>query len=121
VLPGFTRAADVGLAPVRILNEAERRGLSNKLFEYLHAGLPVVTSAGTAQAEIVEGDGAGEAIPDLEPATIAAAARRLGEAPDAERRARSERLRARAREAWSWEAESRVLTDIYARLAVPSR
>ncbi len=116
-LPGYTRAADVGLTPVRILNEAERGGLSNKLFEYLHAGLPVVTTEGTAQAEVVREEDAGVAVPaENAPGAIAAAVRALGEIPEAGRRARAERLRAAARERWCWEVEAPVLRDLYARI-----
>lgn len=113
-LPGFTRAADVGLAPVRVLNESERRGLSNKLFEYLHAGLPVVTTAGTAQAEVVQREEAGVVLEANGPEAIAAAVRTLGGIPEAERRSRSLRLRGIARERYSWEREAEVLAGVYA-------
>ena len=96
-LPGFTRAADVGLTPVRVLNDSERLGLSNKLFEYLHAGIPIVTSGGTAQADFVREVDGGAILGSLEPAEIAAAAAALGDVPPGDRRRRSERLRALAR------------------------
>ena len=102
---------------MRVLNEAERRGLSNKLFEYLHSGLPVVTTEGTAQGDLVREHGAGEAVAGLDPADLAAATARLGVVPEAERAARSERLRSLARERFSWEAEGRALAALYARIA----
>jgi hypothetical protein len=37
--------------------------------------------------------------------------------PEAERRARGERLRARARERWCWEVEGRKLEELYRRFA----
>jgi glycosyltransferase involved in cell wall biosynthesis len=115
-LPGFTRAAAVGLAPVRVLNESERRGLSNKVFEHLHAGIPTVTSAGTAQEAFVRETGAGEAIEGLDPRAIAAAALRQGGVPEAEARARAERLRALAKASWSWESEAPILARLYDRI-----
>lgn len=112
-LPGFTRAADVGLTPVRVLNRSERNGLSNKLFEYLHAGIPCVTTEGTAQAEFVREVGGGEVIKDFEPQTIAEAILRLAAAAPAEARARSHRLRSLARSTYCWEHESAKLEGTY--------
>jgi glycosyltransferase involved in cell wall biosynthesis len=112
-LPGFTRAADVGLTPVRVLNDSERRGLSNKLFEYLHAGIPCVTTAGTAQAEFVRENRAGEVVEGLEPRDIAAAVVRLGAVRDW-----SDRLRGLARGKYSWEVEEGRLAEVYEGLPV---
>jgi len=110
-LPGFTRAADVGLTPVRVLNEPVRRGLSNKLFEYLHAGIPCVTTAGTAQADFVRDNRAGEVVEGLDPRDIAEAVVRLGAV-----RGWTERLRTLARETYCWDVEEIRLAEVYGRI-----
>ncbi len=43
-LPGITAAADFGVTLLEDLNLSTRLGAPNKLFEYLHAGLPVLVS-----------------------------------------------------------------------------
>jgi glycosyltransferase involved in cell wall biosynthesis len=87
-LPDVLRGADVALVPYAI-NELTRSVFPMKVFEYLAAGLPVITTplpalAGTPQVAVAAD--AGE--------TIAAIERALAEdGPDA-RRARSEAVRA---------------------------
>jgi glycosyltransferase involved in cell wall biosynthesis len=115
-LPGFTRAADVGLTPLRVRNAAERHGLANKLFEYLQAGLPIVTTDGCAQGKLVLEEDAGVALKSLDPRAMAEAIVALGALPRPERERRSERLRALARERYCWQVESRALADTYARV-----
>jgi glycosyltransferase involved in cell wall biosynthesis len=112
-LAGYTRAADVGLAPMYVTSLAERWGLANKLFEYLQAGIPVVTSEGTAQADVLREADAGIAVREMTPEALAAAIRETGEKGPEERRRFSERVRGLARERWCWEVESKVLTDLY--------
>lgn len=112
-LPGFTRAADIGLTLIRPLNPAERYGLGNKLFEYLHAGLPVVTTEGTAQAELVKEADVGVVIPEITPEAVAQAVRVLAARLDAEGPEGRDRRRAMARERWCWEEESKKLVRLY--------
>ncbi len=114
-LIGFTRAATVGLTPIRVSNRSERFALSNKLFEYMQAGLPIVTSEGTAQAEIVRELDAGAIIPwENSPESLAAATLALDQVPAEVARLRAARLRNLARERFCWEVESKVLLDVYA-------
>lgn len=115
-LPGFTRAADVGLTPLRVRNAAEHYGLANKLFEYLQAGLPIVTTDGCAQGTLVRELDAGVALKNLEPMAMAEAIVALGNISEEERKRRSDRLRVLARERFCWEVESRALAEVYARV-----
>ncbi len=55
----FLSSADVGLIPLRHYGSHEM-ALANKLFEYLHAEIPVVVSDCKAQREFVEATGIGE-------------------------------------------------------------
>jgi glycosyltransferase involved in cell wall biosynthesis len=113
-LAGFTRAANLGLAPVRPLNPGERYGLSNKLFEYLHGGLLVITTEGaTAQAAIVRQLNAGIVIPDATSDAIASAVRSIAALTESERRSRGQALRETARREWSWDAEAGKLRALY--------
>ncbi len=116
VLPGFTRAADLGLAPIRPVNLGQAYSLANKVFEYLHGGLLVVSSDIPAQAALIREHDAGMVLPEVTPAALADAVRRVAALPEAERRSRGERLRALAREKYSWEVESRKLEDLYRRI-----
>ncbi len=120
-LIGFTRAATVGLTPIRVSNQSERSALSNKVFEYLQAGLPIVTSDGTAQAALLRELDAGAVIPwENTPESLAAAVLALAAGPEEEARRRSARIRAIAKERYCWEVEAKVLVDVYARLPLPS-
>jgi glycosyltransferase involved in cell wall biosynthesis len=116
-LPGWTRAADAGLAPIKPLNKGQAYSLANKLFEYMHAGIPQIVSDIPAQAALVREERAGVVLPEVSAEAIARAVAEIAAVPEAERRADGERLRARARERWCWEVEGRKLEALYGRLA----
>lgn len=44
VLPGYTMGADIGINLLEDLNLSKKLASPNKLFEYIHAGIPVVCS-----------------------------------------------------------------------------
>jgi len=115
-LPAWTRAADVGLAPIRPTNKGQALSLANKLFEYLQAELPMVVSDIPAQAELVRELDAGEILPEITPRAIAAAVARIAALPDEERRKWGARLRAVAHEKYCWEMQSPKLVAVYDRV-----
>ncbi|MGE0553599.1 MAG: glycosyltransferase family 4 protein [Gemmatimonadales bacterium] len=85
-VPGVMARFDVGLM---LLREAElfRFGVSpNKLFDYLAAGLPVVSNVGGDVASMIAAAGAGETVAGGSPSALAEAIRRMAA------RARAERL-----------------------------
>jgi glycosyltransferase involved in cell wall biosynthesis len=96
-------------------NHLDVHARSNKLFEYMSAGLPVIVSDLPGLRRLVDEHGCGVCVDPRDPQAIAAAMRQLvddvGEA---------ERMGARGREAvrrlYSWESEGRRLLDLYATL-----
>lgn len=72
----FLRTADIGLIPLRHFPSHEF-ALANKLFEYLHAGLPMVVSDCRAQAAFVAEFGVGAIHRADDPADLARAVREV--------------------------------------------
>jgi glycosyltransferase involved in cell wall biosynthesis len=76
-LRSFTRLADFGLSLDKATNINYRFSLPNKLFDYLHAGLPVLVTALPEVERIVTEYNVGMVIPDPDPATLAEAMRQM--------------------------------------------
>lgn len=105
----FLRTADVGLIPLRHFGSHEM-ALANKLFEYLHARLPMVVSDCRAQAEFVRRHDLGEVHIAEDAADLARAVQRV--------LADREQIRARMddpalRGAYTWQAQATVLQGVY--------
>jgi glycosyltransferase involved in cell wall biosynthesis len=104
-LPAVLRGADVALVPYAI-NELTRSVFPMKVYEYLAAGLPVVTTPLPALAETPHVAVAADA-----PETVAAVERALAEDGPATRQARSDAVREHSWEARLAEIES-YLSDL---------
>jgi glycogen synthase len=108
----YVAEADVGVNPLARYPGGDR-ALPNKLFEYLHAGLPMVVSDSPAMAEIVRRHGLGEVAAVDDPRAWAAAIVRALEGPryrdDAEEWERLKRE-------WSWERQAERLLALYSEL-----
>lgn len=89
-----------------------RYSVPNKLFEYIMAGLPVLTSHLDATVELVRQYEVGEVVESLEPAAVGEAISRLLTDPAALARMRARALDA-ARDTLNWEVESQRLLRIY--------
>jgi glycosyltransferase involved in cell wall biosynthesis len=105
-LPEVLRGADVALVPYAI-NDLTRSVFPMKVYEYLAAGLPVVTTPLPALAEIT-----GVVVAADAPATIAAVERALAEDGPAARRARSAAVREN-----SWDARLEEIGSYLSSLA----
>jgi glycosyltransferase involved in cell wall biosynthesis len=105
-LPEVLRGADVALVPYAI-NDLTRSVFPMKVYEYLAAGLPVVTTPLPALAEIT-----GVVVAADAPATVAAVERALAEDGPAARRARSAAVREN-----SWDARLEEIGSYLSSLA----
>lgn len=91
----------------------------NKMFEYMSAGLPVITSSFPLWREIVEGNDCGVCVDPLDPAAIAAAIDRFVENP-AEARRQGDNGRRAVVEKYNWAAEEKKLLALYEQLLPPA-
>jgi glycosyltransferase involved in cell wall biosynthesis len=109
----WTASADIGLmifAPDYSPNV--RMFLPNKLFEYIMAGLPVLTSELPAVVEIVRAHALGAVATDLTPEGVARAINQLFAHPEHLEMMRTHALQAAATE-YSWEKEHLRLLEFY--------
>ncbi len=107
-------AASIGLVPVKGDNLNNHLGDTNKLFEYLMAGLPVAASdLPEIRRVVTQGDPpVGEIFDPDSPASIAGAVRRVLSDPTMYERRRREARRL-ALERFNWNIEERRLFDLY--------
>ncbi|MEO8449060.1 MAG: glycosyltransferase family 4 protein [Gemmatimonadota bacterium] len=102
--------ADVGANPIH-RNEKHDTTLPNKLFDYMAAGLPVLTSDSTPSARVVKANECGEVFRSGDPADLAEAVRRMF--PRERRLAMGLRGQAAIATDFNWgEDEKRVLRSL---------
>ena len=106
----FLRSADVGLQPMLggIINH--ELALPNKLFEYLHAGLPMVVTDLQELGRFVREHGLGETFSSGNPVDMAASIQKVLANPQPYRRASSDPV---LRAEYSWDHEARALIAAY--------
>lgn len=107
---GYLSQASLGVHPL-VHVAGHEMALPNKLFEYLHAGLPVVVSDVRLMADFVQEHGVGRVFTAEDPAALAAAVR----AVLAERDTYVAAIRGQPelRERYSWERQAEVLLGVY--------
>ena len=115
-VPTFLRTADVGVHPLLPSGNADR-ALPNKLFEYLHACIPVAVSDLPALGGFVRRTGVGEVFAPGDVEGLAQAVRTVL----ADRRAyRTALTDPKLRSEYSWERQSERLIATYDELLLPS-
>ncbi len=116
----WTASADLGLNVLPPdYSPSIRYCLPNKLFEYLMAGVPVLTSPLEAVVDVLRTYGAGSVVASLDPDVVARAINGMLADPDMLAQMRRNALAASARDL-RWDAEQKHLLDLYRRiLAIP--
>jgi len=111
VLDHFTRQAHLGLSIDKpsVLNH--RYSLPNKLFEYLHAGVPVLSSRLIEQERIINHYQVGAYIDNHQPEHIAGKIREIFD--DEDKLSDWKENTERVREELNWENESKIIIDIF--------
>lgn len=113
-VPAAASHASIGLVPFQNTCLSHYLTLPNKLFESIHAGLPIVASDFPEFRRIVEGEDVGIVCDTADPQAIASAVRTiLGDPALADRYRRNARAAATR---YTWEIEAAKLTGLYARL-----
>jgi glycosyltransferase involved in cell wall biosynthesis len=114
-LRSVTRRAHLGLSLDKPNNINHIYGLPNKIFDYLHSGVPVLVSRLVELEKIVDTYDVGDFIDNHEPGHIAA--KILAISIDPGRLAQWKHNTARVREELNWECESRVVVNIFEQVA----
>ena len=109
----YTSVADLGLALDKDTNVNYRYSLPNKVFDYLHAGIPVLASNLTEIRRIIETYDVGTFIPDHEPRHIAEKVNEIFSHPDKLHQWRQNTRK--AADELNWEKESVKLKKVYAK------
>ena len=110
-LRAYTRQASIGLSLDKPAHLNYLYSLPNKLFDYIHAGLPVLISNLPETSRVVREWGVGEIIDISEPKIIAA---RLKEMLHGNQLKRMQEACGAARLVFNWQQESKILLDIFA-------
>ncbi|MFZ4785588.1 MAG: glycosyltransferase [Flavobacteriales bacterium] len=109
----YTACADFGLSLDKPLHENYRLSLPNKLFDYIHAGIPVLVSALPELERIIRTYQVGWIIDEITPEKVAAAMMKAISSSD---KAQFKANCLFASEDLNWEKEEEVLRSIYATL-----
>jgi glycosyltransferase involved in cell wall biosynthesis len=113
-LATWMATCDVGLAPFRASKVFDAT-ISNKIFDYMSIGLPVVATAVRPVARILRETGAGVAVPPDSPRALAEAMLSLRDAR--RRRELGERGRQAVRRRYNWEQEGARFVSCIERVA----
>lgn len=109
-LRAWTRLADIGLTLDKDTNINYRFSLPNKIFDYIHAGVPVLASSLVEVKKIVEQYQVGKVVPDHDPKNIAAT---LTEMLNSAEYSKWKENAGKASELLNWENEEKELISVF--------
>jgi glycosyltransferase involved in cell wall biosynthesis len=107
----YTRSADAGMSLEKDTNLNYRFSLPNKLFDYISAGIPVITGSLPEIRKVVEENDCGIIIPDITPREISRAIIKLRDDPDLRNKLKMNSIN--ASKSLNWENESRKVNEFY--------
>ena len=113
-LPSYTASADIGVQPIENTCLNHYTTDSNKLFEYVQAGLPVIASDLPEIRRIVRQHDLGLLVSAGDSEALAVALRRM--VADAQLRAHYAARARAAAPALSWEVQEHLLVELYRRV-----
>ena len=113
MLMRYTAAADLGLSLDKDTNINYRFSLPNKIFDYLHAGIPVLASDLVEIRKVIETYQVGDFIPDHQPQHIARKVNEIFSRP--EKLVQWKQNTQKAASELNWENESKILKNVYAK------
>jgi glycosyltransferase involved in cell wall biosynthesis len=115
----YTLLADIGLSLDKDTNLNYRYSLPNKIFDYIHAGVPVLASDLPEVKKIIEGYAVGRISPDHEPKKLATILNEmLSDTTQMKIWKENTKL---AAEKLCWEEEEQVLRAVYAKFRKAKR
>ncbi|HEY2649620.1 MAG TPA: glycosyltransferase [Puia sp.] len=107
----LTPKAQLGISIDKSTVLNHKYSLPNKLFEYLHASVPVLASRLIEQERIINGFEVGDFIDDYQPERIAEKIKEIFANP--EKLKRWKQNTCKVRETLNWENESKIVIDIF--------
>lgn len=110
-LPNYTMLADIGMVLEEPLGKSFEYALPNKLFDYIHAEIPIIAGNLPEVKRIVESYKVGEIVTDYSPKSIAKTVRLLIE--DITLRTEIKRHQKKAKELLCWEKEQQQLDKYF--------
>lgn len=114
----WTASADLGVLVLEPINLSKRLALANKIFEYMAAGIPILTTDLPENRRIIDQCDCGWLIADWDPPALAEHIARILAQPD-EMRRRGENGRRWFEQRYNWEAESGQVSGVVERLLAP--
>jgi glycosyltransferase involved in cell wall biosynthesis len=111
-LPPYTASADIGLHLLQNTCLNHDYAMPNKLFEYMHAGLPMVVGNTSEMKRVVERENVGISVNPDSPQEIAEAVNSIWSRADRYVRMRANGVTA-AKARYNWQIESQNLLGVY--------
>jgi glycosyltransferase involved in cell wall biosynthesis len=118
ILSHFTRKAKLGISIDKAFVTNHKYSLPNKFFEYLHAGVPVLSSRLIEQERLINQYEIGAFIEDHRPENIAWKVREIFDNPELLDRWKQNTCL--AKQELNWENESKILLDIFKQVEMDS-